>query len=71
MAKKKTKSQPKPADDNVLFNLLDSKIEIPLGLLRQKHIFIATLLWWTNRRAYFRSMMRLAILCISMILNIQ
>ena len=64
MAKKKTKSQPKPADDNVLFNLLDSKIEIPLGLLRQKHIFIATPCYGGQiGEPYFRSMMRLAILC--------
>ena len=53
MAKKKTrKSNPiskkdatavQPTNDsNVLHQLLDSKIEIPLGLLRQKHIFIAT-----------------------------
>ena len=64
MAKKKTQSQPKPADDNVLFNLLDSKIEIPLGLLRQKHIFIATPCYGGQiGEPYFRSMMRLAILC--------
>ena len=44
MAKKKTKQPPKQvqqASDDVMFNLLDSKIEIPLGQLRQKHIFIA------------------------------
>ena len=29
-------------EDDVMYKLLDSKIEIPLGLLRQKHIFIAT-----------------------------
>ena len=74
MAKKKTrKSNPiakkdvAPAatsDDNVLHNLLDSKIEIPLGLLRQKHIFIATPCYGGQLgEPYFRSMMRFAILC--------
>ena len=47
-----------------MFNLLDSKIEIPLGLLRQKHIFIATPCYGGQiGEPYFRSMMRLAILC--------
>ena len=68
MAKKKTKKQPVPetnqATDDVMFNLLDSKIEIPLGLLRQKHIFIATPCYGGQLgEPYFRSMMRLAILC--------
>lgn len=68
MAKKKTKKQPaqtsKPATDDVMFNLLDSKIEIPLGLLRQKHIFIATPCYGGQLgEPYFRSMMRFAILC--------
>jgi len=68
MAKKKTKKQPaqtsKPATNDVMFNLLDSKIEIPLGLLRQKHIFIATPCYGGQiGEPYFRSMMRLAILC--------
>ena len=68
MAKKKTKNQPVPetnqATDDVMFNLLDSKIEIPLGLLRQKHIFIATPCYGGQLgEPYFRSMMRLAILC--------
>ena len=72
MAKKKTpkaktqapKPEQTPNDDNVMFNLLDSKIEIPLGLLRQKHIFIATPCYGGQiGEPYFRSMMRLAILC--------
>ena len=75
MAKKKTrKSNPiskkdAPAvqptnDSNVLHQLLDSKIEIPLGLLRQKHIFIATPCYGGQiGEPYFRSMMRFAILC--------
>jgi hypothetical protein len=47
-----------------MFNLLDSKVEIPLGLLRQKHIFIATPCYGGQLgEPYFRSMMRLAILC--------
>jgi hypothetical protein len=70
MAKKKTTKPPKQvqqtqqATDDVMFNLLDSKIEIPLGLLRQKHIFIATPCYGGQiGEPYFRSMMRLAILC--------
>ena len=67
MAKKKTKKQSQPiqqATDDVMFNLLDSKVEIPLGLLRQKHIFIATPCYGGQiGEPYFRSMMRLAILC--------
>jgi hypothetical protein len=78
MAKKKqTKKQPKKLvptskpvpqnvnqEDDVMFKLLDSKIEIPLGLLRQKHIFIATPCYGGQiGEPYFRSMMRFAILC--------
>ena len=68
MAKKKTKSTPdipkQQASDEVMFNLLDSKVEIPLGHLRQKHIFIATPCYGGQLgEPYFRSMMRLAILC--------
>lgn len=76
MAKKKTrksnpiakkevdKSAVQPGGDDVLHNLLDSKIEIPLGLLRQKHIFIATPCYGGQLgEPYFRSMMRFAILC--------
>jgi|TARA_A100001011_G_scaffold398686_2_gene503996 hypothetical protein len=75
MAKKKqkktslTKSVPFKKEqqanpDDVMYQLLDSKIEIPLGLLRQKHIFIATPCYGGQiGEPYFRSMMRLSILC--------
>jgi hypothetical protein len=47
-----------------MYRLLDAKIEIPVGLLRQKHIFIATPCYGGQiGEPYFRSMMRLAILC--------
>ena len=52
------------ATDDVMYRLLDAKIEIPVGLLRQKHIFIATPCYGGQiGEPYFRSMMRLAILC--------
>ena len=61
MAKKKTKQPPKQvqqASDDVMFNLLDSKIEIPLGQLSHKHIFIATPCYGgLIGEPYFRSMM--------------
>ena len=72
MAKRKSGTKkPTPAvqtdtqsDDNVLHRLLDQKIEIPVGLLRQKHIFIATPCYGGQiGEPYFRSMMKLAILC--------
>jgi len=78
MAKKKQnkKSTPTPEKINVdvapdeaqqndvLFNLLDAKIEIPIQVLRDKHIFIATPCYGGQLgEPYFRSMMRLAILC--------
>lgn len=51
-------------DSDVMHQLLDAKIEIPLGLLRQKHIFIATPCYGGQiGEPYFRSMMRFAILC--------
>ena len=64
---KNTQSQqpksPPPVDDT-MHRLLDAKIEIPVGLLRQKHIFIATPCYGGQiGEPYFRSMMRLAILC--------
>jgi hypothetical protein len=47
-----------------MYKLLDEKIEIPLGLLRQKHIFIATPCYGGQLgEPYFRSMIKLAILC--------
>lgn len=54
-----------PEENNdVLHNLLDAKIEIPIQLLRNKHIFIATPCYGGQiGEPYFRSMMRLAILC--------
>jgi len=56
--------EPKQADNDVMHRLLDAKIEIPVGLLRQKHIFIATPCYGGQiGEPYFRSMMRLAILC--------
>jgi hypothetical protein len=52
------------AGDDVMYRLLDAKIEIPIGLLRSKHIFIATPCYGGQiGEPYFRSMMRLAILC--------
>ena len=51
-------------ENDVLFNLLDAKIEIPIQVLRNKHIFIATPCYGGQiGEPYFRSMMRLAILC--------
>jgi hypothetical protein len=79
MAKKKQSKKPAPkkettvsadvgvneaTSDDVLFNLLDAKIEIPIQVLRDKHIFIATPCYGGQiGEPYFRSMMRLAILC--------
>tara|TARA_R110001592_G_scaffold1805_7_gene10803 strand:+ start:1464 stop:2396 length:933 start_codon:yes stop_codon:yes gene_type:complete len=65
MAKKKAKvkEQVQKNDTDVMYKLLDEKIEVPLGLLRQKHIFIATPCYGGQLgEPYFRSMMRLAIL---------
>jgi hypothetical protein len=54
----------KKESDDLLHSLLDSKIEIPLSLLRQKHIFIATPCYGGQiGEPYFRSMLRFAILC--------
>ena len=70
MAKKKTANKKKTvektpeANNDVMYKLLDEKIEIPLGLLRQKHIFIATPCYGGQLgEPYFRSMIKLAILC--------
>jgi len=53
-----------PQEDNGLYQLLDAKIEVPLSVLRNKHIFIATPCYGGQiGEPYFRSMMRLAILC--------
>lgn len=55
---------PDSAGGDVLHRLLDAKIEIPVGLLREKHIFIATPCYGGQiGEPYFRSMMRFVILC--------
>ena len=60
----KLEENPKDQENDVMHRLLDAKIEIPLGLLRQKHIFIATPCYGGQiGEPYFRSMMRFAILC--------
>ena len=49
--------------DDVMHKLLDAKIEVPIGYLRQQHIFIATPCYGGQiGEPYFRSMMRLCIL---------
>lgn len=65
MSKKKdTNSNTESGNNDVMHRLLDAKVEIPVGLLRQKHIFIATPCYGGQiGEPYFRSMMRLAILC--------
>ena len=63
-AKTKTTATTETANDDTMYRLLDARIEIPVGLLRQKHIFIATPCYGGQiGEPYFRSMMRLAILC--------
>ena len=63
-ALEKTVTETTVPTDDVMYRLLDAKIEIPVGLLRQKHIFIATPCYGGQiGEPYFRSMMRLAILC--------
>ena len=53
-----------PGQDDTLYKLLDAKIEIPIQVLREKHIFIATPCYGGQLgEPYFRSMMRLAIRC--------
>lgn len=72
MAKKKSsaKTTPKKAEETTpstsdpLYQLLDAKIEVPLSALRNKHIFIATPCYGGQiGEPFFRSMMRLVILC--------
>lgn len=67
MAKKKSDSNTEAApagQDDVLYQLLDSKIEIPVSVLQSKHIFIATPCYGGQiGEPYFRSMMKLAIIC--------
>lgn len=63
-ANNKSHKQPQEASDDVMHRLLDQKIEIPIGLLRKKHIFIATPCYGGQLgEPYFRSMMKLAIMC--------
>ena len=63
-ANNKSHKQPQEASDEVMHRLLDQKIEIPIGLLRKKHIFIATPCYGGQLgEPYFRSMMKLAIMC--------
>jgi len=62
--KQSAQAKSSTSGDQVMHQLLDAKIEIPVGLLRQKHIFIATPCYGGQiGEPYFRSMMRLAILC--------
>ena len=61
---KKISADVTPEQDDVLYKLLVAKIEIPIEVLRNKHIFIATPCYGGQiGEPYFRSMMRLAILC--------
>ena len=61
---KKISADVTPDQDDVLYKLLDAKIEIPIEVLRNKHIFIATPCYGGQiGEPYFRSMMRFAILC--------
>tara|TARA_B100000902_G_scaffold34893_1_gene42016 strand:- start:91621 stop:92562 length:942 start_codon:yes stop_codon:yes gene_type:complete len=61
---KKINTDVTPDQGDVLHKLLDAKIEIPIEVLRNKHIFIATPCYGGQiGEPYFRSMMRLAILC--------
>jgi len=53
-----------PPNSNTMHQLLDAKIEIPVGLLRSKHIFVATPCYGGQiGEPYFRSVLKLAILC--------
>lgn len=54
---------PSGNSDDVMHKLLDAKIEVPVGYLRQQHVFIATPCYGGQiGEPYFRSMMRLCIL---------
>jgi len=53
-----------PEQNDIMHRLLDAKIEIPVGLLRSKHIFIATPCYGGQiGEPYFRSMLKLSLLC--------
>ena len=50
--------------DDLMYRLLDQEIQIPIGLLRNKHIFIATPCYGGQiGEPYFRSMLKFAMLC--------
>ena len=54
---------PSGNSDDVMHILLDAKVEVPVGYLRQQHVFIATPCYGGQiGEPYFRSMMRLCIL---------
>jgi hypothetical protein len=56
-------SPPSGNSDDIMHKLLDAKIEVPVGYLRQQHVFIATPCYGGQiGEPYFRSMMRLCIL---------
>lgn len=66
MAKKKAPkpADPKPTQQEMLHNLLDAKIQVPLEYLKKQHIFIATPCYGGQiSEPYFRSMMRLIVMC--------
>lgn len=53
-----------PNKDDVMHRLLDAKIEIPVGMLRNKHIFLATPCYGGQiGEPYFRSVLKFVILC--------
>jgi hypothetical protein len=58
--------QPSSQDqkDDLMYRLLDQEIQIPIGMLRNKHIFIATPCYGGQiGEPYFRSMLKFAMLC--------
>lgn len=62
--KKKVANTPAPqSNTDPLYQMLDAKIEVPLGFLRNQHIFIATPCYGGQiGEPYFRSMLRSSIL---------
>lgn len=55
--------QPPMGNNDALYRMLDAKIQVPLGYLKQQHIFIATPCYGgAIGEPYFRSMMRSSIL---------
>jgi hypothetical protein len=52
------------SQNDLMHKLLDSKIELPIGLLKKKHIFIATPCYGGQvTEPYMRSILRLGMLC--------